>query len=48
MAGKRWTILGILFIARTSVGFQFQSVASVSPSLIDDLSINYAQIGTLI
>ncbi len=48
MVANRWTILGILFIARTSVGFQFQSVASVSPSLIDDLSIGYAQIGTLI
>ena len=48
MVANRWTILGILFIARTSVGFQFQSVASVSPSLIDHLSISYAQIGTLI
>ncbi len=48
MVANRWTILGILFIARTSVGFQFQSVASVSPALVDDLSIGYAQVGTLI
>ena len=38
----------MLFIARISMGFQFQSVASVSPFLIADLSLNYAQIGTLI
>lgn len=30
------------------MGFQFQSVASVSPFLIHDLGLNYAQIGTLI
>ena len=48
MVGNRWTILGLLFIARTSVGFQFQSIASVSPALVDDLSIGYAQVGTLI
>ncbi len=30
------------------MGFQFQSVASVSPFLVDDLGVSYAQIGTLI
>ena len=30
------------------MGFQFQSVASVTPFLIDDLGLSYLQIGTLI
>jgi predicted MFS family arabinose efflux permease len=30
------------------MGFQFQSVASVSPQLVDQLSISYAEVGTLI
>ena len=48
MLSNRWTILGVLFIARISIGFQFQSVASVTPLLIADLGLNYAEIGTLI
>ena len=28
MAGNRWTILAVLFLARTAMGFQFQAVAS--------------------
>ncbi len=48
MAANRWVILGVLFIVRISLGFQFQSVASVSPNMIQDLSIGYAEIGTLI
>ena len=30
------------------MGFQFQSVASVAPTLIDDLGVGYTEIGTLI
>jgi predicted MFS family arabinose efflux permease len=48
MASNRWLILAVLFLARTSMGFQFQSVASVSPFLIDELAIDYAMLGTLI
>jgi MFS family permease len=48
MAGSRWFILGVLFLARTVVGFQFQSVASTAPDMIDDFHLDYAQIGTLI
>ena len=29
--GSRWFILGVLFVARTAIGFQFQSVASTAP-----------------
>ncbi|MFQ6028525.1 MAG: nitrate/nitrite transporter [Dehalococcoidia bacterium] len=48
MLASRWTILAVLFLARTSMGFQFQSIASVSPFLTDELSISYVQVGTLI
>ena len=48
MASNRWLILAVLFLARTSMGFQFQSVASVSPFLIDELAIDYTMLGTLI
>jgi Major Facilitator Superfamily len=48
MLNSRWTVLGVLFLARTAMGFQFQSVASTAPDLIADFGLNYAQIGTLI
>jgi len=40
MASNRWFILAVLFLARISMGFHFQSVASVSPFLIDELAID--------
>jgi predicted MFS family arabinose efflux permease len=43
-----WIILGALFLARTALGFQFQSIASVAPFLIRGLHVNYGEIGTLI
>jgi predicted MFS family arabinose efflux permease len=45
---NRWTILAVLFIVRTVIGIQFQSVASVSPFLIKDLGIDYTRLGMLI
>lgn len=45
---KRWKILAALTFARTSMGFQFQSVASVSPFISADLGLEKAQIGWLI
>lgn len=45
---NRWSILVVLFIIRTAMGFQFQSLASVSTLLIDDLDIDYARFGLLI
>ena len=44
----RWLILGVLFFARTAMGFQFQSVAAVSPLLVSDLAIDFALLGALI
>lgn len=38
----------MLFLARTAMGFQFQSIASVSPLLMDQLGIDFALLGALI
>jgi predicted MFS family arabinose efflux permease len=44
----RWWILGLLFACRTGLGLQFQTLGSVSDSLVSALGFSYAQIGTLI
>lgn len=44
----RWLILAVLFVARASMGFQFQSIASVSAALVREMGFSYAEIGTLI
>jgi predicted MFS family arabinose efflux permease len=48
MLSNRWLFLGVLFVVRTSFGFQFQSVASVSSLLREDLGIGHSELGTLI
>ncbi|SDR45530.1 Predicted arabinose efflux permease, MFS family [Rhizobiales bacterium GAS191] len=48
MIDRRWTILCVLFLARTAMGFQFQSIASVAPQLSSSLLITYTEIGLLI
>lgn len=48
MTSNRWLMLSALFLARTSLGFQFQTVASVAPLLVTDLGINFTEVGTLI
>jgi predicted MFS family arabinose efflux permease len=45
---NRWLILGVLFFARTAMGFQFQSVAAVSPLLVEALALDFALLGALI
>jgi predicted MFS family arabinose efflux permease len=45
---RRWWILALLFACRTGLGFQFQTLGSVSDSLVATLGFSYAQIGTLI
>ena len=40
-------MLAVIFLTRTSMGFQFQSIASVAPFLVDDLRLTYAQLGLL-
>lgn len=44
----RWGILLTLFLARVAMGFQFQSIASVSRPLQDAFDINHAAVGTLV
>ena len=45
MTDNRWVIQGALFLVRTSMGYQVQSIGSISPSLIDDLGIGHAEVG---
>ena len=44
----RWRALAVLTFARLGLGFQFQSVAALSPFLSDRLGFDAAQIGLLI
>lgn len=44
----RWQILALLFVTRTAMGFQFQTLGSVGSYLIDDFGLGYTAIGTLI
>src|SRR6266850_97580 len=48
MPGQRWTILAVLFAVRAATGFQFQSVGSASSMLMQDLAMDYSQIGMLL
>jgi MFS family permease len=45
---NRWGILAVLFVARLSMSFQFQSVAAVAPLLGHDFGVGLADIGLLI
>lgn len=47
-ATDRWLILALLFVCRTGLGLQFQTLGSVSGTLVAELGFSYAQIGTLI
>ena len=44
----RWQMLLVLFLARTSMAYQFQTVPSAGPYLIDNLALGFTQLGTLI
>jgi MFS family permease len=45
---KRWLILSLLFLTRIGLGFQFQTLGSVSGELVTELGLNYTEIGSLI
>jgi predicted MFS family arabinose efflux permease len=45
---RRWLILGVLFVARTAMGFQYQTVGSVASVLGTELHVGFVEIGTLI
>jgi MFS family permease len=40
-------MLLVIFFTRTSLGFQFQSIAALAPFLIDALGLSWAQVGLL-
>ncbi|HIL24807.1 MAG TPA: MFS transporter [Verrucomicrobia bacterium] len=44
----RWRILFVLFTARIGLGFQFQTMGSVSNDLIYAFGLDYTEIGTLV
>src|SRR5215472_10607730 len=48
MMRNRWLVLAVLFLARTAMAVQFQSVGSLGPILAQELALDYAAIGTLI
>src|SRR5215212_8186341 len=48
MKETRWRMLMLLFVARTTMGLQFQTVASTAPFLRDSFGIGFVEIGTLI
>jgi MFS family permease len=48
MGVTRWRILGLLFLARISLGLQFQTVASVGDDLVVAFGLDYTGIGFLI
>lgn len=45
---NRWTILAVLFLARTTMAFQFQAAASLSPFLMERHGVSLVEIGVLI
>ena len=45
---QRWQILLVLYLARSSMAYQFQTIGSVGPFLIDGFSIDFTWLGTLI
>ena len=48
MIESRWLILFVLFLARTALALQFQTVASAGPFLIAALALDFASLGLLI
>ena len=44
----RWVALVIVFVTRTSMGFQFQAVAAVAPLMVAELQLTWVQLGSLI
>jgi len=45
---QRWWVLALLFACRTGLGLQFQTLGSVSGSIVSELGLSYTEIGTLI
>ena len=46
-ANLRWLMLGVIFLTRTSMGFQFQSIAALTPFLVPAFDLTYAEVGLM-
>src|SRR5262245_60073569 len=44
----RWVVLLVLFLARTAMAYQFQTIGALGPTLVDAFKIDFAWLGTLI
>src|SRR6266511_1267646 len=44
----RWLMLFVLFVARTEMAYQFQTVAAIGPLLVEAWRIDFTLLGTLI
>lgn len=44
---ERWAMLLVIFFTRTSLGFQFQSIAALTPFLVTAFDLSWAQVGLL-
>ncbi|HEY7204704.1 MAG TPA: MFS transporter [Methylomirabilota bacterium] len=44
---NRWGTLLVIFFTRTALGFQFQSIAALTPFLVAGFDLSYAQVGLL-
>ena len=44
----RWRVIAVLFAVRVGLGFQFQTVGSVSNDLVTAFGLSYADVGTLV
>jgi predicted MFS family arabinose efflux permease len=48
MRDRRWVALALIFATRLALGFQFQSVGSIAPFLIEEFHIDFVQVGSLV
>jgi len=46
-ASLRWLMLLVIFLTRTSMGFQFQSIAALTSFVVPAFELSYAQVGLL-
>lgn len=46
-ANLRWAMLLVIFLTRTSMGFQFQSIAALTSFLVPAFALSYAEVGLL-
>jgi len=44
---QRWAMLLVIFFTRTALGFQFQSIAALTPFLVATFDLSWAQVGLL-